>query len=112
MTKPTDANGRRDATLENIAEDLKGLAADLKPVPGAIIAIQTTLASLVSTLQGHDTTLYGEKQDVGLVGTVNNLKKEIGTLRSVLAWGAGVIGTLILGFLFGIFTGQIRVTFP
>ena len=114
MTQPTDEtnNALNNAAIGHIANTLNTLAAEMKPVPGAILQIQTTLGNLATMVQEHDTTLYGEKMQSGLVGEVQNLKKELASLRGALTWVAVAVGGLVVSFLFGIFTGQIQVIFP
>lgn len=111
MTLPNDAreSGRTAAMLENITKMVDALATELKPVPGALLTIQTTLTTLTTTVSGHDVTLYGEKNENGLVGEVSNLKKRFEGLERVLTWGGVVIGGLIAGLLWAIFTGQVTL---
>lgn len=112
MSQPNDESALQNATIGHIAVALTALAADMKPVPGAILQIQTTLSNLATMVQEHDTTLYGEKMQSGLVGEVQNLKKELAALRGALTWVGLAVGGLVISFLFGIFTGQIQVIFP
>ena len=112
MTQPNDDNALQNATIGHIAVALTALSTKMEPVPGAIIQIQTTLGGLATMVQEHDTTLYGEKMESGLVGEVQSLKKELAALRGGLTWVGVAVGGLVISFLFGIFTGQIQVIFP
>lgn len=108
---PADAReaGRTAAMLENIAKAVDALTTKLDPVPGALLTIQSTLTNLTTTVTGHDVTLYGEKNENGLVGEVSSLKKEFREFKGALAWVAGIFAVLVAGLLWAIFTGQITL---
>lgn len=101
--------GHTAAMLQNIAKAVDALTTKLDPVPGALLTIQNTLTTVSSAVHDHDVTLYGEKNENGLVGEVSSLKKEFRELKGALAWAAGVLGLLVAGLLWAIFTGQITL---
>lgn len=105
--------------LENISENVKALTIKLDPVPGALLTIQNTLTNLINTVGGHDVTLYGEKNDNGLVGEVSSLKKDFDKFRdqdkdfkNAVKWVAGIVLTLIIGTMYMVFTGQLKLVAP
>lgn len=108
---PADAReaGRTAAMLENIAKAVDALTTKLDPVPGALLSIQNSLNTVITTVGQHDVTLYGEKNENGLVGEVSSLKKEFRDLKGALAWVAGIFAVLVAGLLWAIFTGQITL---
>jgi len=56
-------------------------------------------------------TVYGNG-DVGLSEKHNTLSVKVDGLIKALTFIGGALFMLIVGFLFGIFTGQIQVLFP
>ena len=95
----------RQGYMQAEFEQIKALLCDLKPIPALMTVLTDKVSTVVEQVRKHDATLYGEKQDTGLVGRVDRVESK---LNQVL-WVGGIAGT---AFILWIVDQVLRMIHP
>lgn len=96
------------------AEGQKRRMSDFKEMDDHDLLILTarSVSSLVESLDQLKTTIMGDGNgNPGLRMRIDRLELRIDRMEKSLFWLGGIIGTLVVVFLWGVFTGEILVTF-
>jgi hypothetical protein len=87
-------------------EQIQATLCELKTLPAMMARLQSTVEDVVTQVKVHDVTLYGEKQETGLVGRVERLEVKLNQIWAML----GIVGGAILLWLVNNWLGLIKPT--